>query len=130
MTIAVNAFPARIGLVDDDPSIRRAVDRLLRSHGYACTTYESAESALADPEMRSLDCLVLDIQLPAINGFGLRDRLQTMGLRVPHLFITAHAETESTEWCEQIGDSPYLTKPFEEAQLISLLEVLVATRSR
>ena len=69
----------RITLVDDDPSVRSAVSRLLRSNNYACKTYESAESALIDPDFAGVDCLVLDVQLSGMNGFALRDRLREMG---------------------------------------------------
>ena len=58
----------RITLVDDDASVRSAVSRLLRSNNYTCKTYESAESALADPGFTTGDCLVLDVQLSGMNG--------------------------------------------------------------
>lgn len=85
--------------------------------------------ALADPELRELDCLVLDVQLPAANGFELRDQLQARGLRIPYMFITAHVDSDSPEWAIQIGGSPYLKKPFEPAELISWLEVLLGFKA-
>jgi FixJ family two-component response regulator len=115
---------AKIGLVDDDLSVRRAVDRLLRSHGFRCKTYGSAETALADPELRTMDCLVLDLQLPGLSGTELRDRLRGTGSQVPCLFITAHPASSESDWAQIMGDSPFLIKPFEERSLISSIERL------
>ena len=115
----------KITLVDDDPSLRSAVSRLLRSNNYTCAVYESAESALADPEVASADCLVLDVQLSGMNGFDLRDRLRELGRLTPCLFITAHADTGSAEWKQSVGDSPCLAKPFEESQLLAAINSLV-----
>jgi FixJ family two-component response regulator len=113
--------PIRIALIDDDASVRGAVSRLLRSHDYACNAYESAESALADPALRRADCLVVDVQLAGMDGFALRDRLVRDGIRVPCLFITAHAETDSPEWIRAIGTNPCVIKPFDEAQLLAAI---------
>jgi FixJ family two-component response regulator len=110
-----------IALIDDDASVRRAVSRLLRSHDYACNAYESAENALADPDLRQADCLVLDVQLSGMNGFALRDRLLRDGVQVPCLFITAHPETDSPEWKRAIGNAPCVIKPFDEAQLLAAI---------
>jgi FixJ family two-component response regulator len=118
----------RITLVDDDASVRSAVSRLLRSNNYTCKTYESAEGALADPEFTRADCLVLDVQLSGMNGFALRDRLRDMGNPTPCLFITAHPATGSPEWNHAIGDSPCLTKPFEEVQLLTAIDGLLNDR--
>ena len=117
---------ARIGLVDDDPSIRRAVCRLLRSHGYECISYESAETALADSDLLNMDCLVLDVELLGMDGFDLRDRLRGLGAQVPHVFLTAHSESDYRGWASRIGDSSFLTKPVDEDQLLSSIEKLIA----
>ena len=115
----------RIKLVDDDASVRSAVSRLLRSNNYTCKSYESAEGALADPDFANADCLVLDVQLSGMNGFALRDRLRAMGNSTPCLFITAHSETGSPEWNHAVADSPCLTKPFEESQLLAAIDALM-----
>ena len=112
----------RIGLVDDDVSVRRAVDRMLRTYGYACSAYESGESALADPEIKDMDCLIVDIHLGGINGFDFCDRLRELGSPIPHVFITAQMESDSAQWSKRAGNSIVLTKPFEEEQLIASIE--------
>lgn len=117
-----------IALIDDDSSVRKAVCRLLRSHDYACSAYESAESALDDPALAEMQCLVIDIQLSGMSGFDLRDRLQKSGLSIPSLFITAHADSNSPDWTQSIGDTPCVQKPFDEAQLLSVIEELSGSR--
>ena len=108
--------------------MRSAVSRLLRSHDYACKAYESAESALADPDLRRVDCLVVDVQLSGMNGFALRDRLLPDGVLTPCLFITAHAETDSPEWKRAIGSNPCVIKPFDESQLLTAIHKLLENR--
>ena len=114
----------KVALIDDDASIRNAVSRLLRSNGYECIVYESAESALADPRLLQMGCLLIDIELLGMNGFELRDRLREVGSPVPHIFVTAHSENELPEWRARMGDSVCLTKPVEEGLLISAIEKL------
>jgi FixJ family two-component response regulator len=114
----------KIALVDDDFSIRRSVSRLLRSHGYECVAYESAESALADPSLIDMGCLLIDIELFGMNGFELRDRLNDLGSPVPYIFVTAHSESDIPEWVSRMGDSCFLTKPVEERLLLSAIESL------
>jgi FixJ family two-component response regulator len=116
----------RIGLVDDDASVRRAVGRMLRAYGYSCSIYHSGEAALADPEISHMDCLIVDIQLGGINGFEFCDRLHALGFPIPHVFITAHMESDSAQWSALVGNSIVLTKPFEEQQLIASIESSVS----
>ena len=115
----------RIGLVDDDLSVRKAMSRLLRSRGSVCVTYESAEAALADPDLLQVHCLILDIELPEMNGFELRDRLIELGSPIPHLFLTAHTESDFADWNARMGDSLCLRKPVDENQLIALINKLI-----
>jgi FixJ family two-component response regulator len=119
----------RIGLVDDDLSVRKAMSRLLRSRGSVCVTYESAEAALADPDLLQAHCLILDIELPEMNGFELRDHLIELGSPIPHLFLTAHTESDFADWNARMGDSLCLRKPVDENQLISLISKLISWQS-
>ena len=119
----------RIALIDDDASVRSAVSRLLRSHDYACRGYESAESALADPALPDMHCLVVDVQLSGMSGFAFRDCLLRDGVAVPCLFITAHADTDSPEWLRSLGPNPCVIKPFDESQLLAAIDKLLENRS-
>lgn len=118
-----------IALVDDEPSVRSAVSRLLRSHNFECVAYASAERALADPEIFRAQCHILDIQLQGMDGFELRDQIKVGGWNIPCLFITAHFDEGSPEWNRRIGDTPYLLKPFDEAQLIMTIKRLMGESS-
>lgn len=109
----------RIGVVDDDVSVRRAVSRLLRIHGYSCLSYDSAESALNDPEFLQMNCVIVDVQLGGMNGFELGHRLDALQPRIPRIFITAHMSTDLPDHPE---DSVLLMKPFDENQLLDLIE--------
>ena len=111
-----------IGLIDDDSSVRRAVSRLLQTHGYFCTTYESGEAALADPAIIRMNCMIVDIQLGGMNGFEFCDQLDSVGASIPHVFITAHLETDLSDYSGRLGKSRLLTKPFEENQLIDSIK--------
>ena len=108
-----------ISVVDDDVSIRRSMMRLLHSHGYECTAYDSAESALADSSLLKADCLLIDIELCGMNGFKLRDRLRTLRPQLPHIFITAHSDASFPSLTQTAGDSLCLTKPVDENLLIA-----------
>jgi len=114
----------KVALIDNDASIRRSVSRLLRSKGYECVVYDSAESALADPKLLQMGCLLIDIELLGMNGFEFRDRLRDVGSPVPHIFVTAHSAYNLPEWRARMGDSICLIKPVEERLLLSAIEKL------
>ena len=115
--------PARIGLIDDDLSVRRAIARLLQTHGYSCVAYGSAEIALADPTLLGMNCIIIDIQLGGINGLEFSERLDALRAGIPRVFITAHTESDLGYLAsERLRNSLLLTKPFEEDQLIASIK--------
>src|SRR5271156_969799 len=112
----------RIALVDDDLSMRKAISRLLRTHGYACVTYESGEEALEDPELLRMDCMVVDIQLGGINGIELCERVRALGSSISQVFITAHVDSNFPDYLSQIHGSILLVKPFDESDLVESIQ--------
>jgi FixJ family two-component response regulator len=116
-----------VALVDDETAVLSGVSRLLRSHDFECLTYTSGESALSDPRLLQTQCIILDIQLQGMDGFTLRDTIRSKGLGIPCFFITAHLDVESPEWNRRIGDTLYLLKPFDEAQLLMTIERLLGS---
>jgi FixJ family two-component response regulator len=118
----------RIALIDDDLSMRKAIGRLLRTNGYACVTYASAEAALAEPELLDMDCLVVDIHLGGMNGFDLCERIRSFGVHIPHIFITAHIGANFPEYPALTDETTLLIKPFDESDLVKSIERCLSTR--
>jgi FixJ family two-component response regulator len=120
------AVKIRVGLVDDDFSVRRAVSRLLQTHGYSCSSYDSAESALNDPDFLQMNCHIVDVQLGGMNGFELGYRVDALQRQIPRIFITAHMASDLPEHPE---NSVLLTKPFDDEQLLALIQSSTGTVS-
>jgi FixJ family two-component response regulator len=118
----------RIALIDDDLSVRRGLSRLLRTRGYDCNAYSSAEAALDDQELAAADFFIVDIQLTGMDGFGFRDRLRDRGVDTPMLFITAFIDADSTDWKRRMGATPYLAKPFEAADLFATIQRILSIK--
>lgn len=108
-------------VVDDDPSIRKALERLLRSVGYHVLTFESAENFLEFTFGREECCLVLDIRLPGMTGFELHEKLSSQGATYPVLFMTAHDNPRWREMAKKAGAVVYLKKPFLEQKLFDAI---------
>lgn len=84
-----------VAIVDDNPSLRRSLSRLLRSAGFAVCDYESAEAFLSAVESARPDCVVLDIELGGMSGADAKRELDHRGLTIPVVFITAFDEEET-----------------------------------
>lgn len=99
-----------IAVIDDDDSICRSMNRLLRVAGLQPVTYASAEAFLADTKHPTFGCLVLDVQLNGISGIDLCLRLAAMGDRTPVVFITAHDDPGVRVQAEACGCAGYFRK--------------------
>jgi FixJ family two-component response regulator len=108
-----------IVVVDDDASMRHAIERLLKAAGFHATTFSSAEALLQTDAALSAGCLVLDIHLPGLSGFELRQRLAESGHASPVIFITAHDRPTGREQAMQAGGVAYFTKPFSGRALLA-----------
>ena len=120
MSVSLMIPPARIALVDDDPSVRRGVARMLELSGLRVTTFGSAEALLAD-RASAYDCLVLDIHLPGLSGPECYGGLRAQGTAPPAVFITAHDATETQELLQRVGAAACLRKPFRSQQLLQAI---------
>jgi FixJ family two-component response regulator len=114
-----------IAIVDDDESVCRAVRRLVRSLSMDGETFSSGQQFLdlvdAMPSFRP-DCLVLDVQMPGMNGLEVQNRLATSGNALPVIFITAHDEVGVREKALAAGAVAFLRKPFDDKLFIKTLE--------
>ena len=106
-------------IVDDDESVRRAARRLIKSFGFAVETFASAEDFLTSGRLPQTACLVLDVQMPGLNGLELQSRLISEGCQIPIVFITAYNDENAREQALRAGAVGYLVKPFEEADLLN-----------
>jgi FixJ family two-component response regulator len=106
-------------IVDDDGSMRRAARRLIKSSGFAVETFASAEDFLASGRLDATACLVLDVQMPGLNGLELQSRLISDGHQIPTIFITAFDDENVRAQALGAGAVGFLVKPFEEADLLN-----------
>jgi FixJ family two-component response regulator len=111
-----------IGVVDDDASILRAVQRLLGSLGFTVKTFGSGEDLLASECLALIRCLVLDVHLGGLSGFELQERLSEAPVQIPIIFITAHDDPPTRDRARRAGAVEYLRKPFDEHALIGAIE--------
>ncbi|HJR00126.1 MAG TPA: response regulator [Methylomirabilota bacterium] len=113
-----------ISIVDDDPSVRRALNRLVGSAGYLVETFASAGAFLGSSPSTRTACLVLDIYMEGMTGFELQDKLEADRLAIPIIFITAHDDPATRERIERSSAAGYLGKPFDgQALLDAILRV-------
>lgn len=108
-----------VSVVDDDISVRKSLDRLIRSAGLEVRLYASAEEFLNSENANSADCLILDVRLPRMTGIELLHYLIARNRSVPAIFITAHGSDESAR-SGAVSDwtVAYLTKPFSGDELL------------
>ena len=113
-----------IAIVDDDASVCRAISRLLRSLGMNADTFTSGREFIDYIEMMPSflpDCVVLDVQMPGMNGLEVQDLLVRGEHPLPIIFITAHDEMGVRERALQAGAVAFLRKPFNDELLIKTL---------
>ena len=118
-----NAKPL-IAIVDDDDSVCRAVRRLVRSLAMDGETFSSGKQFLdlldAMPSFQP-DCLILDVQMPEMNGLEVQEQLASSSKSIPLIFITAHDEVGAREKAIAAGAVAFLRKPFNDELLIKTL---------
>ena len=107
-----------ISIVDDDESVRRTTKLLVESFGYRAAVFESAESFLKSDQLYDTSCLVVDVQMPGMNGLQLQSHLAAEGCFIPIIFITAYGDQESRRRALQAGAVAFLDKPFSDQQLL------------
>ncbi len=112
-----------MGVIDDDASLLRALQRLLVAGGFTVEVFSSAEAFLESEHGTSADCLVLDVHLGGLSGFDLQERLVAAGTQIPVVFITAHDDAITRERARRTGAVAYLPKPFDDASLIGAIHL-------
>ena len=110
-----------IAVVDDDPSVLKALTRLLRIRSFGARTYNSALEFLASLSGEAPDCLIVDLQMPGMSGLELHQYLTGRGIDIPTIIITAHDERDARQRCEAAGTAGYLLKPIEDTALLEAI---------
>ena len=117
-------------IVDDDPSVLRSLQRLLRSAGWASETYDSAEEFLRVHDPAAAGCAILDLAMPGIDGLEVQRRLVESGMPLPIIFLTGRSDPPTIVRAMRAGASNFLCKPVDGDQLLaSIAEAVEADRS-
>ena len=119
-----------VAVIDDDESVRTALVRLFRSIDFEALPFPSARAFLSAFSGLTIDCVVLDLQMPEMTGLDLQRHLRAVypALSLPVVIITAHDEPGSCESCVAAGVAAYLRKPVDSALLIDEIYRLVHAR--
>jgi FixJ family two-component response regulator len=118
--------PALVFLVDDDDSLRRSLERLLRVNGHNVESFSSAAAFLAWPEPAVPSCLLLDIRMPDLTGLDVQLAVNRAGRDLPIIFMTGFADVESCVLGMKGGAADFLLKPFDEDQLLRAVGAALA----
>ena len=112
---------SQIYVVDDDLSVRESVGRLIRSAGLNVKTFATAQETLANLEKELPCCLVLDIQLPDLDGFELQDQMARKDIQTPIIFLTGHGDIPMSVRAIKAGAVDFLTKPFNDEYFLQAI---------
>src|SRR5258707_9172468 len=108
-------------VVDDDASVREAVESLIRSAGFPVRTFGSAQEFLATPRADMPSCLVLDLHLPGLSGLELQRELARDDVQIPIIFLTGHGDIPTSVKAIKAGALEFLTKPFHDEDLLNAI---------
>jgi len=127
--VTVTEIPV-ISIVDDDASVREAIESLMKSVGYIPRVFPSAGDFLDSVDLNDTGCLILDVQMPGMNGLELQNRLIASQCRVPIIFISAHSDADARARALEAGAVGFLQKPFSEDALLDAIKSSLAVHTR
>jgi FixJ family two-component response regulator len=115
--------PTLIAIIDDDPSVCRALKRLVRSLGMRASTYPSGESFFSSiASVEKPACVVVDVHMPGMSGLDVQERIAQERLEIPLILMTAHIDEVIAERAASAGAIGFLPKPFADSTLIELID--------
>ena len=115
-----------IYIIDDDDSVRRAMNRLIRSAGMKARTFASAEELLAFEDINQNACMIVDIMLQGMSGLELCTELQSRGYSLPVIFITGFDSPKTRHKAKMVGAAGYFRKPVDDQALLDSIEWILA----
>jgi len=105
-------------VIDDDPSVRKSLSRLLRSAGHSVETFSSAEEFLGRERFDGIGCIILDVQMPGVSGMDLQAELSKAEYSMPIVFITGYGDISMSVMAMKKGAVHFLSKPFDDNELL------------
>ena len=114
-----------IAIVDDDESFREALERFLGTFAFRVRTFASGEEFLQSRELGFVTCLLLDLVMPGMSGLEVKQQLGARGLRIPTVFVTAHADDVVEQHLVAAGAIAMLPKPVDQQMLLRLVQGVV-----
>jgi FixJ family two-component response regulator len=115
-----------VGIVDDDPSVRKGLARLVKAAGYRVEVFASAREFLARPQQEDPSCLLLDVRMPGLTGPELQEALAIAGRRMSIVFVSGHGDVVGSVKAMKGGAVDFLTKPVDARELLGAIERAVA----
>jgi FixJ family two-component response regulator len=112
-----------VAIVDDDDSMRSALQGLLKAADFSAQAFVSAEEFLQSGQQRQTACLIADIRMPGMSGLELQAKLNVERCRIPIIFITAHGDERMRMQALRAGAVDFLAKPFDEEILLESVRV-------
>jgi FixJ family two-component response regulator len=112
-------------IVDDDLSVRRTTERLVRTAGFNVQAFTSAREFLKNPRPAGPACLILDVRMPGLDGMELQQELTRAGIHIPIIFITGHGDIPMSVRAMKAGAVEFLTKPFRSRSLLGAIHAAI-----
>src|SRR5262245_54003505 len=112
----------QIAVLDDEPEMRKALERLLLACGFGVTVYATVDGLLASLSSALPDCVVLDLHMSGANGFDVLAQFASRWRHVPIVVITGHHESDTAERVGRLGAAADLCKPVDETALLGAIE--------
>ena len=131
-TAQAETKPARqalVAVVDDDESVRTAIGSLFRSMGSRTELFGGGEDFLSSPNLREFSCLVLDVQMPGMDGLELQLRLAAASHPIPIIFVTAYGDEKKRARALRGGAVSFLSKPFSEDALLEAVKSAIDVKT-
>ena len=116
--MAIQGKSKLVAIVDDDDSVRIALEGLLKSAGLPARAFESAEEFIKSGRQSQVACLIADIRMPGMSGLELQGKLNAENCRIPIVFITAHGDAQMRMQALRAGAVEFLAKPFNDEVLL------------
>lgn len=118
-------------IVDDDAAVRLSVDLLVRTTGIRTRSFASAMALLEDrAALEQADCLILDIRMPGISGLVLQETLNSLGRKIPTIFVTGHGDIPQAVRAMRHGATDFLQKPFNDQALLDAVQACILQSRR